>query len=101
MNQPRKHNYYDDSESKSKNKRSSSRSSSGNEDNGKDAGHFKYKIGQIINNFKVRNLSFFVYNSYNKQILQHLGDGTFGRCLEVKDLDTHKVYAMKVINQYI
>jgi len=28
--------------------------------------------------------------------VKHLGDGTFGRVVEVEDLDTHKRFAAKV-----
>jgi hypothetical protein len=60
---------------KSKSSRSSSNSSS-------DFGHFKYQIGDVINK--------------KYRIEEFLGDGTFGRVLEVKSLDNNEFYAIKV-----
>jgi serine/threonine protein kinase len=57
-------------------------SSEDGKDRTKDAGHFKHKPGIWIKDYKV---------------IAHLGDGTFGRVLEVKDRETSKLYAMKVI----
>jgi len=48
----------------------------------KDAGHYEFRVGMMINQYKV---------------LRHLGDGTFGRVLEVLSLENYNTYAMKVI----
>ena len=45
--------------------------------------HYKYKIGKVIKD--------------RYKITKWLGDGTFGRVLEVKDLKYNEYYAMKVI----
>lgn len=47
-----------------------------------DAGHFEYKIGSKIGNYK---------------IVSHLGDGTFGRTLKCQNLRDHAYYAVKII----
>lgn len=68
------------SNSKSVSKKSSSSSSPSSSKS--DEGHFKYKVGEIINK--------------KYKILEFLGDGTFGRVLECKNLENGENYAIKV-----
>jgi len=58
-------------------------SSDDGKDRSKDAGHFKYKIGDILKD--------------RYEITDHLGDGTFGRVLEVYDNQKKRKYAAKII----
>lgn len=48
-----------------------------------DAGHYDFQIGQL-----------FKHGKY--EITRFLSDGTFGRVVEVKNLEDQKFYAMKV-----
>jgi dual-specificity kinase len=47
-----------------------------------DAGHYEYKIGNNLGNYK---------------IVSHLGDGTFGRTLKCQNLRDQQYYAVKII----
>ena len=47
-----------------------------------DEGHYEYKIGEVVKHYRIE---------------KHISDGTFGRCLLVRDLEDEREYAMKVI----
>jgi len=85
----RKYRYHNDSSrdasspSKQKKHHKTKVSSDDEKDRSKDAGHFKHREGTII------------HNKY--RICKHLGDGTFGRVVEVEDIQTQKRFAAKVI----
>jgi CDC-like kinase len=48
-----------------------------------DAGHYNYRVGQHFKKGKY-------------EVTKFLSDGTFGRVVEVKNLNDNKFYAMKV-----
>lgn len=49
-------------------------------------GHLAYKLGDIIEN-----------DSHRYKILATLGEGTFGKVVKVKELDTDRILALKII----
>lgn len=51
-------------------------------DRSKDAGHYKYEVGERIEHY---------------QIERHISDGTFGRCFRVKNINNQQIYVMKVV----
>lgn len=68
-------------------KQQKSPSSSSSSSSGKDEGHYEYKIGNLINGkYRIEKL---------------LGDGTFGRVLECKNLNDRELYAIKVLKLLI
>lgn len=57
--------------------------SSQSKDRRQDAGHFEYKVGQILGK--------------KYKVLSHLGDGTFGRALLCEDTVRKTKLAVKVV----
>ena len=78
-----KHSFKSHKMSYSRSASSRSSSSSASSSSSPDLGHFKYKIGDLINE--------------KYRIEEFLGDGTFGRVLECKNLENGELYAVKVI----
>ncbi len=78
-----KHSFKAHKMSYSRSASSRSSSSSASSSSSPDLGHFKYKIGDVINE--------------KYKIEEFLGDGTFGRVLECKNLENGELYAVKVI----
>lgn len=59
--------------------------SSGSIDRSKDADHFIWHKGQLLG------------TDQRYKVLEHLGDGTFGRALKCQDMQTNEILAVKVI----
>lgn len=71
--------------------KSKSQSRSKSPDRSKDAGHYKFKIGTLLHGKYIVN----IFNNF--KIESHLGDGTFGRVLECRNIEDNQLYAIKVI----
>ena len=62
--------------------------------------YYPYTIGEILENqFSVINYLFnFIYiKFFILQVVRHISDGTFGRVLEIQDINNKKSYACKIL----